>query len=137
MQRWHEGDYNPAWTVLGYCSSIYRRGTQPRHNYIYVPIIYMYLQCEWSRIKQPFSLESVTTFGFVIILSRSFFSHSFGFLLYHHVTYISVLSCRRCFCLEDLRRGRRPPTNINPKLSKAVAKLPKSSVVNKVWDKQV
>jgi hypothetical protein len=25
----------------GYCSSIYRHGTQPEHNYIYVPDIYM------------------------------------------------------------------------------------------------
>jgi hypothetical protein len=31
------------------------------------------------------------------------------FGLYLHVTPTLVLSCQRCFCLEDLRR-RRPPT---------------------------
>jgi hypothetical protein len=30
--------------------------------------------------------------------------------LYLHVTHAFVLSCQRCFCLEDLRRRRRPPT---------------------------
>jgi hypothetical protein len=26
---WRESNYNPAWTVHGYCSPIYRHGTQP------------------------------------------------------------------------------------------------------------
>jgi hypothetical protein len=67
------------------------------------------------------SLESVMAFGFVITLSRSFFSHSFGFLSCHHVEYAFVLSCRRCFCFEDLQRGRRPPTP--PKKSIAVGSV--------------
>jgi hypothetical protein len=34
------------------------------------------------------------------------------FGLYLHVTPVFVLSCRRCFCLEDIRQRRRPPTAV-------------------------
>jgi hypothetical protein len=40
----------------------------------------------------------------------SFVGIIFG--LYLHVTPAFVLSWRRCFCLEDLRRRRRPPTSM-------------------------
>jgi hypothetical protein len=29
-----ESEYNPAWTVRGYYSSIYKHGTRPEQNYI-------------------------------------------------------------------------------------------------------
>jgi hypothetical protein len=35
------------------------------------------------------------TFGFVIILGRSFFSHSFGYHLYHLDVYAFILTCSR------------------------------------------
>jgi hypothetical protein len=38
--RIQESDYNPAWTVRCYYSSIYRHKTQPEQKYIYVPNIY-------------------------------------------------------------------------------------------------
>jgi hypothetical protein len=55
-----------------------------------------------------FIFKSVSSFAFNMTLSRSSFNRSFG--LYLHVTFAFVLSCRRCFCLEDLRRRRRPLT---------------------------
>jgi hypothetical protein len=36
VETW-ESDYNSAWTVRGYCSSIYRHGTQSEWNYIQDP----------------------------------------------------------------------------------------------------
>jgi hypothetical protein len=62
-----------------------------------------------------FLFKSVSCFTFNIIPSRSPFNRSFGFVriifgLYLHVAPAFILSCRRCFCLEDLRRRRRPPT---------------------------
>jgi hypothetical protein len=41
-------------------------------------------------------------------LCRSFLGCSFG--IYLHVMSACMSSCRRCFCLEDLWRRRRPPT---------------------------
>ena len=41
-RRWRrESDYNSAWGVRWYCSSIYRHGTQPGWNYIYVLVIHL------------------------------------------------------------------------------------------------
>jgi hypothetical protein len=42
------------------------------------------------------------------IIALAFVRIIFG--LYLHVTPAFVLSCQRCFYLEDLRRRRRPPT---------------------------
>jgi hypothetical protein len=39
-QEWRKSDHNSAWTVRGYCSSIYKHRTQPGQNYIHVPDIY-------------------------------------------------------------------------------------------------
>jgi hypothetical protein len=52
---------------------------------------------------------------FIMAPNRSSLNGSFGFVriifgLYLHVTPAFILSCRRCFCLEDLRWRRRPPT---------------------------
>jgi hypothetical protein len=43
------------------------------------------------------------------------------FGLYLHVAPAFVLSCQRCFCLEDLRRRRRPPTAPTPHSNLALA----------------
>jgi hypothetical protein len=56
-----------------------------------------------------FLFKSVSSFIFSMSPCRSSFNRSFG--LYHHVTPAYVLSCQRCFCLEDLRRRRRPPNS--------------------------
>jgi hypothetical protein len=55
-----------------------------------------------------FLFKSVPSFVSSVSSCRSSFSCSFGIHL--HVTAACLLSCRRCFCLEDLRRRRRPPT---------------------------
>jgi hypothetical protein len=55
-----------------------------------------------------FPFKSVSPFVFSMSPCRSSFNHSFD--LYLHVMPASVLSYRRCFCLEDLRRRRKPPT---------------------------
>jgi hypothetical protein len=54
-----------------------------------------------------FLFKSVPPFVSSVSSCRSSFSCSFSIHL--HVTPACLLSCRRCFCLEDLRRRRRPP----------------------------
>jgi hypothetical protein len=70
---------------------------------------------DYQGLYSLFLFKSVSCFTFNMIPSRSSFNRSFGFVsiifgLYIHVAPVFVLSCRRCFCLEDLRRRRRPPT---------------------------
>jgi hypothetical protein len=82
---------------------------QPRRNYIHVP------DTNYKGLYNIFLFKSVSSFIFIMTPSRSSFNHSFGFVciifsLYRHVTPAFVLSCRRCFCLEDLWWTRRPPT---------------------------
>jgi hypothetical protein len=55
-----------------------------------------------------FLFKSVTSFVFSVSPCRSSFNGSFG--LHLHVTPACVSFYRRCFCLEDLRWRRRPPT---------------------------
>jgi hypothetical protein len=63
---------------------------------------------DYQGLYSLFLFKLVSTFVFSMTPSRSTFNRSFG--LYLHVTTAFVLSCRRYFCLEDLRRRRRPPT---------------------------
>jgi hypothetical protein len=72
---------------------------------------------DYQGLHSLFLFKSVMTFAFNMTPSRSSFNRSFDvvriiFGLYLHVTPAFVLSCRRCFCLEDLRRRRRPPTGV-------------------------
>jgi hypothetical protein len=55
-----------------------------------------------------FLFKSVLPFVSNVSSCRSSFNCSFG--IYLHVVPACISSCRRCFCLEDLRRRRRPPT---------------------------
>jgi hypothetical protein len=55
-----------------------------------------------------FLFKSVPPFVSSVPTCRSSFNCSFG--IYLHVVPACISSCRRCFCLEDLRRRRRPPT---------------------------
>jgi hypothetical protein len=71
-----------------------------------------------------FLFKSVSSFVFSMLPCRSSFNRSFG--LHLHITPAYVLFCRRCFCLEDLRRRRRPPTD-----SIDVTLIP--SACSKVW----
>jgi hypothetical protein len=69
---------------------------------------------DYQGLYSLFLFKSVSSFAFNMIPSRSSFNRSFGFVriifgLYLHVAPAFVLSCRRCFFLEDLRRRRRPP----------------------------
>jgi hypothetical protein len=57
-----------------------------------------------------FLFKSVSPFVSSVSSCRSSFSCSFGIHL--HVTHAFLLSCQRCFCLEDLRQRRRPPTTL-------------------------
>jgi hypothetical protein len=54
-----------------------------------------------------FPFKSVSSFVFSMSPCQSSFNRSF--VLYLHATPAYVLSCRRCFCLENLQRRRRPP----------------------------
>jgi hypothetical protein len=54
-----------------------------------------------------FLFKSVPSFVLGTPSCQSSFNCSFGICL--HVVFDCISSCRRCFCLEDLRR-RRPPT---------------------------
>jgi hypothetical protein len=55
-----------------------------------------------------FLFKSVPPFVSSVPSCQNSFSCSFGIHL--HVTATCLLSCQRCFCLEDLRRRRSPPT---------------------------
>jgi hypothetical protein len=59
-----------------------------------------------------FLFKSVLSFALGMPSCRSSFNCSFG--IYLHVVAACMSSCRRCFCLEDLRRRRRPPTRDDP-----------------------
>jgi hypothetical protein len=50
------GGYLPIAISRGYCSSIYKHGTQPGQNYIHLPDIYYYPKGKLSRTKQSFPL---------------------------------------------------------------------------------
>jgi hypothetical protein len=70
---------------------------------------------DYQGLYNLFLFKSVSSFAFNMIPSQSTFNRSFDFVriifgLYLHVAPAFVLSCQRCFCLEDLRRRRRPPT---------------------------
>jgi hypothetical protein len=54
-----------------------------------------------------FLFKSVLPFVSSVSSCWSSFNCSFG--MYLHVVPACISSCRRCFCLEDLRRRRRPP----------------------------
>jgi hypothetical protein len=63
---------------------------------------------DYQGLYNLFLFKSVSSFVFNMTPSRSSFNRSFGFIriifgLYLHVTPAFVLSCRRCFCLEDLQ----------------------------------
>jgi hypothetical protein len=55
-----------------------------------------------------FLFNLVLPFVSVASSCRSSLDYSFG--IYLHVVHVCIWPCRRCFCLEDLRRKRRPPT---------------------------
>jgi hypothetical protein len=57
-----------------------------------------------------FLFKSVPPFVLSVSSCRSSFSNSFGIHL--HVVPACILSFRRCFCLEDRRQRRRPPTGM-------------------------
>jgi hypothetical protein len=63
---------------------------------------------DYQGLYSLFLFKLVSSFVFSMSPCRSSFNRSFD--LYLHVTPAYVLSYRRCFCLEDLRRRRRPPT---------------------------
>jgi hypothetical protein len=63
---------------------------------------------DYKGLYSIFLFKSVLPFISSMSPCRSSFNRSFD--LYLHVTPAYALSCRRCFCLEDLRQRRRPPT---------------------------
>jgi hypothetical protein len=118
MREWRESDYNPAWTVRCYCSSIYRHGTQPGQNYI---------QTGYQGLSSLFPFSSVSSSTFVIILNWSSFCHSFSVhsscfrvvssyhAYLHHKAEASCISL--CYTekhishvFEDLRKRKAPNT---------------------------
>jgi hypothetical protein len=88
-----------VWIVQGYCSPIYRHGTQPGQNYIYVLNNKLQMWHKLLGTERSFPCAS---------LCRSFLGCSFGLCL--HAVSVRISYCRRCFCLEDLWWISRPPT---------------------------
>jgi hypothetical protein len=68
----------------------------------------------YQGLRGPFLFKSVPPFVSCVSSCRSSFNCSFG--IYLHVVPACISSCRRCFCLEDLRRRRRSPTYGAPHL---------------------
>jgi hypothetical protein len=68
-----------------------------------------------------FLFKSMPPFVLSMPSCRSSFKCNFG--TYLHVVFACISSCRRCFCLEDLRRRRRPLTVSIPLLLKVSAWL--------------
>jgi hypothetical protein len=62
----------------------------------------------YQRLCGLFLFKSVPSFVLSMPSCRSSFNCSVG--IYLHVISACISSCRRCFCLEQLRRRRRPPT---------------------------
>ena len=74
----------------------------------FVPLITNHHSTNYQGLNGLFLFKSVPPFVSTMSTCRSSFSCSFGIHL--HVTPACMSSCRRCFCLEDLRQRRRPPT---------------------------
>ena len=72
-----------------------------------------------------FLFKSVLPFVSDVSSCRSSLDYSFG--IYLHFVLACIWPCRRCFCLEDLQRRRRPPTDDN--LNKLI--------VNKKWTRYI
>jgi hypothetical protein len=62
----------------------------------------------YKGLYRLFLFKSVPSFVLGMSSCPSSFNCSFG--IYLHVVYACISFYRRCFCLEDLRRRRRPPT---------------------------
>jgi hypothetical protein len=107
-----ESDYNLAWTVRGYCSSIYRHRTQSGWNYIRDPQYLSTVNLDYQGLSGLFFFcltwtEVDGTFG---IYQCCLNARSSCWEPSTEGGKTSVSFCRRCLCLEDLRRGRRAPT---------------------------
>jgi hypothetical protein len=75
VQVWRANEYQSAWTVQSYCSSIYRHGTQPDWNYIHAP---QQITINMTQTIMDWSVfSSLGRFRF-LLLSRSFPARSFG-----------------------------------------------------------
>jgi hypothetical protein len=79
---------------------------------------------DYQGLYNLFLFNSISSFVFSMSPCRSSFNRSFG--LYLHVTPAYVLSCRRCFCLEDLPRRRRPPTRGRLRMMRLSSLVPPS-----------
>jgi hypothetical protein len=62
----------------------------------------------YQGLNSLFLFKSVLSFVSDVSSCRSFLDYSFG--IYLRVVTACIWPCRRCFCLENLRRRRRPPT---------------------------
>jgi hypothetical protein len=76
----------------------------------------------YQGLGRLFLFKSVPSFVLNMPSCRNSFNCSFG--IYLHVVSACILSCRRCFCLEDLRRRRRPATCLNPPSRPFISFLP-------------
>jgi hypothetical protein len=61
---------------------------------------------DYQGLYSLFLFKSVSSFIFSMTRNRSSSNCRFSLIL--HITLVLVLSCRRCFCLGDLRQRRRP-----------------------------
>jgi hypothetical protein len=74
VQVWCTSEYQSAWTVRGYYSSIYRHRAQPVWNYIHALHVYYWLKDNLSR---TIAFSYLSQFLF-LPLSRSSLARSFG-----------------------------------------------------------
>jgi hypothetical protein len=78
-----ESDYNPAWTIPCYCSSIYRHGTQPGQNYIHALDIYSRYNTNYHWLIGLFPLWVSVVLGLCHHIKPKLSGNSFGAYSYH------------------------------------------------------
>jgi hypothetical protein len=101
-------DYRSVWTVGGTIHQFICTGRSPG-KITFVSLITNYNHgTNYQGLYSLFLFKSVPPFVLSMPSCRSSFNCSFG--IYLHIVSACISSCRRCFCLEDLRRRRRPPT---------------------------
>jgi hypothetical protein len=102
MREWRKSDYSSAWTVQGTVHLFIGTGRSPDKITLMSLTFTVNHKASYQGLSSLFSFKSVPSFTFVIILSRSSFSHSFGVcssclqVVYSYDTYLHLKAEATC-----------------------------------------